>query len=59
MTSAANFDFIGKNATHLVHMSTTVRTYLKPSDVVEPGLYKSMAIARNGVAEIMGTSGVD
>ena len=58
MTSAANLVFSGKNATHFVHRSTTVRTYLKPSDVTEPGLYRSIAIARNGVADNIGTKGV-
>ena len=58
ITSAANFVFNGKNETHFVHKSTTVRTYLKPSVMIDPGVNRSIAIARNGVEESIGTNGV-
>ena len=56
--SAANLVFSGKKETHLVHISTMVRTYLNPSEVVDPGLYRSIAIALNGVADNDGMRGV-
>ena len=56
MTSAANLVLTDRNATHLVDRSTTARTYLNPSVETDPGLYRLIAIARNGVDEIMGTN---
>ena len=57
MISAGNFVFTGIKATHRVHKSTTVNTYLKPLDVVVPGEYRSMATAEKGLEDTMGTNG--
>ena len=58
-TSAENFDRSGMKCTHRVHMHTAVSTYLYPFGRVVPGLYMSIAIARNGAGANIGVSGID
>ena len=58
IASAANLVFEGKNETHLVYKSTTVRMYLNPSEVMESRVYRSIPTARKGVEESIGTKGV-